>query len=326
VARFWSDKQAIVTGGAGFLGQHVVATLQSEGCGNIFVPHHRDYDLTAEEAVERMFRDAAQSRTEGEQPVVLHLAGMNGGIGANKARPAEFFYQNIMMNVLTIHYAWKTGARKVVAAGAGSGYPLSAPQPLKEESLWAGYPQAETAPYALAKRMLDVQGSAYWNQYGLPVVTALLGNVYGPHDNFDPNTAPVISALVSKFVDAAERELPHVSPWGTGKSTRDFVYAGDVAEGLLLAAEKYQQAEVVNLSAGADTSIRQVVELIVALTNYTGDVTWDTTRPDGQTARRLDTSKAQRDLGWQARTNLGSGLKLTVDWYRAQVKANITLS
>jgi GDP-L-fucose synthase len=314
---FWTDKQAIVTGGAGFLGHYVVEKLRAAGCSSIFVPLQEQYDLTHEEAVVKMYKDTARVRGNATGMIVLHLAGLNGGIGANQAHPAEFFYQNIMMNVLTIHQAWKHGALKVVVAGAGASYPQSVPQPLKEESLWDGYPQPETAPYALAKRIMDVQGHAYWKQYGLPVITALLGNLYGPHDNFNPETAPVISALVRRLVEATNKNLPQVSPWGTGKSTRDFVYVGDLAEGLLLAAEKYKQAERVNLSSGVDTSIRQVVEMLVEITGYKGEIAWDTSRPDGQSARRLDVSKAWRDLGWSAKTDLETGLKLTVEWYRA---------
>ncbi len=314
---FWADKQAIVTGGAGFLGHHVVAQLRAAGCAHVFVPEFERYDLVHEEAVVRMYNDAAQERGNAQALIVFHLAGLNGGIGANKARPAEFYYQNIMLNTLIIHYAWRIGAAKVVAAGAGSGYPLNAPQPLMEESLWDGYPQSETAPYALAKRMMDVQGRAYFQQYGLPVITAILGNLYGPYDNFNPETAPVIPALVRRFVEAAQHGLPQVAPWGTGKATRDFIYAGDAAEAFLRAAEVYDRSEVVNVSSGVDTSIRQVVELLVELTGYRGAVVWDTSRPDGQSARRFAVSKAQRDLSWLARTDLKTGLQQTVTWYQS---------
>jgi len=315
---FWTDKQAVVTGGGGLLGHHVVEQLRQAGCPRIFVARRSDYDLSHETAVTRLFVDAAQARGGAGKFVVFHLAGLNGGIGANQARPAEFFYQNVMMNVMTLHQAWQAGALRCVAAGAGSGYPQAALQPLKEESLWDGYPQAETAPYALAKRLLDVQGNAYWQQYGFVVVTAILGNLYGPHDNFDPATAPVIPALVRRFVAAAQASSAPVAIWGTGRATRDFVYAGDVARGLLLAAEKYERSERVNLASGVDTSIGQVAHLLAAITRYTGEVAWDTTRPDGQATRRLDVSKAARDLGWSASTDLAAGLSHTVDWYRAQ--------
>jgi GDP-L-fucose synthase len=315
---FWVDKQAVVTGAGGLLGHHVVEQLSRAGCMRIFVARKRDYDLSHEAAAVRLFADAARARGGAGQFVVFHLAGLNGGIGANQARPAEFFYQNTIMNVMTLHQAWQAGALRCVAAGAGSGYPQNAPQPLKEEMLWDGYPQAETAPYALAKRLLDVQGQAYFRQYGFAVITAILGNLYGPHDNFDPSTAPVIPALVRKFVAAVEGNSAHLPIWGTGRATRDFVYAGDVASGLLRAAETYEQAERVNLASGTDTSIGQVARLLAEVTHYSGAIDWDTTRPDGQAARRLDVSKAARDLGWSASTDLAAGLGQTVDWYRAQ--------
>ena len=314
---FWTDKQAIVTGGAGFLGYHVAAQLRAAGCTHLFVPEFERYDLVHEDAVIRMYDDAARERGAVRALIVFHLAGLNGGIGANKARPAEFYYQNIMLNTLIIHYAWRMGAAKVVTAGAGSGYPLDAPQPLKEETLWDGYPQSETAPYALAKRMMDVQGRAYFQQYGLPVITAILGNLYGPHDNFNPETAPVIPALVRRFVEAAQRNLPEVAPWGTGKATRDFIYAGDAAEAFLCAAELYDRSEVVNVSSGFDTSVRQVVDLLADITAYRGTIVWDTSRPDGQSTRRFDVSRARRDLNWSAHTDLKTGLQQTVAWYRA---------
>jgi GDP-L-fucose synthase len=288
------------------------------------VPELEQYDLVHEDAVIRMYDDAAQEHGDARALIVFHLAGLNGGIGANKARPAEFYYRNIMLNTLIIHYAWQMGAAKVVTAGAGSGYPLNAPQPLKEESLWDGYPQSETAPYALAKRMMDVQGRAYFQQYGLPVITVILGNLYGPHDNFDPETAPVIPALMRRFVEAAQCGLPEVAPWGTGKATRDFIYAGDAADAFLRAAEVYDHSEVVNVSSGVDTSIRQVVELLVAITGYGGTVAWDTSRPDGQSARRFDVSRAQRDLNWTAHTDLETGLQQTVTWYRSTYGQNGT--
>jgi GDP-L-fucose synthase len=275
------------------------------------------YDLTQEAAVGRMFDDAARARAGLAQFVVFHLAGLNGGIGANKSRPAEFFYQNIMMNVLTLHQAWVRGALKCVAAGAGSGYPQAAPLPLKEEYLWDGYPQRETAPYALAKRMLTVQADAYGKQYGFTVITAMLGNLYGPHDNFSPETGPVVSALVRKFVDAANTGQAEVTVWGSGQATRDFIYAGDVADGCLCAAEVYQQSTLVNLASGQDTSIRQIATQLAQITEFKGRIVWDTTRPDGQMARRLDVSRASHDLGWAPATDLNAGLRATVAWYQA---------
>jgi GDP-L-fucose synthase len=274
----------------------------------------RDYDLTKEDQVARLFADHPAD-------VVIHLAGYVGGIGANKAYPADFFYQNIMMGVLTMHYAWKTGAQKFVAAGAGCGYPEHAPKPLKEENFWDGFPQSESAPYSLAKRMLHVQSMAYWRQHRFPAVVTIPGNIYGPYDNFDLEHAHVIPALVRKFVEAVDDGHKQVVTWGTGKPTRDFVYGGDVAEGILRAAEVYDRAELVNLSTGTDTSIREVVETLTRITGFSGDIIWDATRPDGQAERRFDVTKVTRELNWSPRTRLHEGLQLTVDWYRANRKA-----
>jgi len=324
---FWSDKRVVVTGGAGFLGRHVVEKLREAGCPHIFVVRSRDYDLTKEEAVARLFADLESgikgwpSVVSGRQSpvdILVHLAGLVGGIGANKARPAEFFYQNLMMNTLTLHYAWKHGVQKVVAAAAGCGYPEHAPMPLKEESFWDGFPQQESAPYSLAKRMLHVQSIAYWRQYGFPIINVIPGNIYGPYDNFDLENAHVIPALVRKFVEAVDNGERQVVVWGTGKPTRDFVYAGDVAEGILRAAEVYDQPELVNLSSGRDTSIREIVEMLAEITGFTGEIIWDTSRPDGQARRLFDVSKARKDLGFEARTGLREGLERTVEWYRIE--------
>ncbi len=311
---YWTGKRVVVTGGAGFLGSHVVEKLRATDCADIVIVRSRDYDLTKEDRVSRLF-------AEHPADVVIHLAGYVGGIGANKSFPADFFYQNIMMGVLTMHYAWKTGARKFVAAGAGCGYPEHAPKPLKEEHFWDGFPQAESAPYSLAKRMLHVQSMAYWRQYSFPSVVTIPGNIYGPYDNFDLEQAHVIPALVRKFVEAVDDGHKQVVTWGTGKPTRDFVYGGDVAEGILRAAEVYDRAELVNLSTGTDTSIREVVETLKQITGFSGEIVWDTSRPDGQAERRFDVSKVTRDLNWRPRTSLRTGLQLTVDWYRANRKA-----
>ena len=306
---YWTDKRVVVTGGAGFLGSHVVEKLKESNCADVFVVRRRDYDLTREEQVSRLF-------DEHPTDIVIHLAGLVGGIGSNKTYPADYFFQNLMMGALTLHYAWKSGADKVIAAGAGCGYPETAPLPLREKDFWNGSPQRESAPYSLAKRMLHTQSMAYWDQHEFPVIVTIPGNIYGPYDNFDLENAHVVPALVRKFVEATDDGEDHVPVWGTGKPTRDFVYAGDVAEGILSAAELCDESSLINLSAGRETSIREIVEILTEITGFAGNLVWDSSRPDGQSRRIFDVSKAKRDLGFQARTRLHDGLRLTVDWYR----------
>jgi GDP-L-fucose synthase len=327
---YWADKRVVVTGGAGFVGTHVVEKLREAGCRHIRVVRHAECDLTKEEAVARMFSSLdngedgwpkAASGRRSSADVVIHLAGLVGGIGANKSRPAEFFYENIMMGVLTMHYSWRAGVEKFVAAGAGCGYPEHAAMPLKEESFWDGLPQLESAPYSLAKRMLHVQSIAYWRQHGFPSIVAIPGNIYGPYDNFDLEGAHVIPALVRKVVEAVERKAPSIEAWGSGRPTRDFVYAGDVAEGILKAAEVYDQPELVNLSSGMESSIREVVEILVTITGFRGKIVWDSSRPDGQLRRCFDITKAHRDLQWIASTGLREGLTRTVEWYQRNKKS-----
>ena len=326
---YWAGKRVVITGAGGFLGSHVVEKLQETGCRHIFPVRSKDYDLTRQEAVARLFSDLAAGKhgwptTPGSSrpavDVVIHLAGLVGGIGSNKARPADYFYQNIMMGVLTMHHAWKAGVEMFVAAGAGCGYPEHAPMPLKEESFWDGFPQQESAPYSLAKRMLHVQSIAYWRQYRFPAIITIPGNIYGPYDNFDLENAHVVPALVRKFVEATDGHgsgRPEVVVWGTGRATRDFVYAGDVAEGILRAAERYDQPALVNLSSGREHAVREVVETIAEITGFDGEIVWDASRPDGQARRLFDMSKAQRELGFEARTSLREGLRRTIEWYRA---------
>lgn len=304
---FWSNKKVVLTGGGGFLGSHVAEALTVAGCNEVFIVRSREFDLTSETEVIRLFADRRASKVD----IVIHLAGLVGGIGANKAKPADFFYRNLMMGTLMLHHSWLAGAKKFVAAGAGCGYPEHAPVPLRETTFWDGLPQVESAPYSLAKRLLQIQASAYWKQHGFPAIIGVPGNIYGPYDNFDLENAHVIPALVRKFVEGKD-----VVVWGSGKPTRDFVYAGDVARGLLLAGEKYDQAEVVNLSSGRDHSVREVVDILVEATGFQGSMTWDATRPDGQIRRLFDVSKARTDLGFHATTSLRDGLVKTVDWYR----------
>jgi GDP-L-fucose synthase len=306
---YWKNKRVMVTGGEGFLGSHVVEKLNEAGCDRVAVVRRRDFDLSQAEDVRRLF--------DGHRvDVLLHLAGLVGGIAANKARPADFFLQNLMMNTLTLHHAWLAGVEKVVAAGAGCGYPEHAPMPLRESSFWDGFPQAESAPYSLAKRMLHVQSMAYWEQHRFPVIVTVPGNIYGPYDNFDLENAHVIPALIRKFVSAVDQDLARLEVWGSGAPTRDFVYAGDVAEGILRAAEVYNRSELVNLASGRETSIRGVVETLGEISGFRGEVAWDDARPDGQSRRVFDVSRARAEMGWEARTSLRAGLATTMKWYR----------
>jgi GDP-L-fucose synthase len=323
---YWKRRRVLVTGGGGFLGTHVLEKLRDRGCADVFVVRKSEYDLTEEGSVIKLFSDLSagvhgwpRSTKHSQSPVdvVIHLAGLVGGIGANKARPAEFCYQNLLMGAFVTHYAWKFGAEKVVAAGAGCGYPEHAPIPLREDVLWAGFPQQESAPYSLAKRMLHMLSIAYWQQYRFRVVVGIPGNIYGPYDNFDLEAAHVVPALVRKFVEAGELGLPTVTVWGSGKPCRDFVYAGDAAEGLLRAGETYDRSELVNLSSGAPKSIFEVVKYLTDICGFRGEVKWDASRPDGQQVRHFDVSKANRDLGWVASTDLRVGLRRTVEWYQS---------
>ena len=306
---YWSGKRVTVTGGAGFIGSHVVEALRVEGC-DPFVVRSSQYDLTRENDVALLYEDA---RPE----VVFHLAGLVGGIAANKERPAEFFYQNLMMGTLLLHLGMRLGVQKFVAAGAGCGYPQAAPMPLKESSFWDGPPQPESAPYSLAKRLLQVQSLAYFQQYGFNSVIAVPGNVYGPSDNFDLGASHVVPALVRKFVDAVESGHNRVAAWGSGKATRDFVYAGDVARGMLLAGQRYDAAELVNISSGVETSVRSVAETLAEVTGFKGRIVWDDSRPEGQPRRVFDVTKAEREMGFRAEVGPRDGLERTAEWYRA---------
>jgi GDP-L-fucose synthase len=310
VSDFWADKRVLVTGGAGFLGSHVVELLRKQHCKSLFVVRSREYDLTREDQVVELLRHHPAD-------VVVHLAGLVGGIGANKAFPADFFYRNLMMGVLMLHWSWKTRVQKFVCAGAGCGYPERAEMPLREETFWDGFPQKESAPYSLAKRMLHIQSDAYWRQHRFPAIVTIPGNIYGPNDNFDLENAHVIPALVRKFVEATEGNGHEtLEVWGSGNPTRDFVYAGDVADGILLAGEIYDAPALVNLASGTESSIREVVDALAEITGFRGRIVWNQNRPDGQSRRLFDISKAERELGFRPRTSLVEGLRLTVHWYR----------
>ena len=308
---FWNETRVMVTGGAGFLGSRVVETLRGKGCKQVFVPRSSDYDLVQIEAVRRVLKDA-------KPDVIIHLAARVGGIGANLAHPAEFFYDNLMMGVQLMQQAREAGVGKFVAIGTVCSYPKHTPVPFREEDLWEGYPEETNAPYGLAKKMLLVQSQTYRQQYGYNSIFLIPVNLYGPGDNFDPESSHVIPALIKKCVEAQEAGEDQIVVWGTGSPTREFFYVDDAAQGILLAAERYNESQPVNLGSGMEISIKDLVSLIARLTGFEGEVVWDDSKPDGQPRRCLDTSKAEQLFGFKATTAFEEGLGKTVEWYREE--------
>jgi GDP-L-fucose synthase len=303
-----TSKRIFVTGGRGFVGRHLTARLAELGCRQVFAPDERDYNLLEAADVDRAL---AEFRPE----VIIHLAARVGGIGANRAHPAEYFYDNLMMGVPLIHKAWKAGVGKFVAIGTVCAYPKFTPVPFREDDLWNGYPEETNAPYGLAKKMLLVQAQAYRQQYGFNAVFLLPVNMYGPGDNFDLESSHVIPALIRKLVEAKEAGRAEVVCWGDGSPSREFLYVKDSAEGIIRAAERYDGPEPVNLGSGQEIAIRDLVTLIAKIVGYSGRIAWDTTKPNGQPRRCLDTSRAERLFGWRARMNLEPGIRETVEWY-----------
>jgi GDP-L-fucose synthase len=311
---FWKDKRVIVTGGAGFLGSFVTQKLREKGAKHVFVPLIEQYNLVEISEIQRMYEDAEAS-APGLETIVIHLAALAGGIGANRARPADFFYINLMMGVQLMHEAWKRGAGKFIAIGTVCAYPKHTPIPFREENLWDGYPEETNAPYGLAKKMLLVQAQTYREQYGFNAIYLLPVNLYGPRDNFDLESSHVIPALIRKCVEAKERGDNEVILWGDGSPTREFLFAGDAAEGILLAAQKYNASEPVNLGSGKEIRIKDLAEMIANLTGYQGKINWDTRKPNGQPRRALDTSRAEKYFGFKAAVPFEEGLRQTIDWY-----------
>jgi GDP-L-fucose synthase len=305
---FWSDRRVMVTGGGGFLGKAVVARLEAAGAMDVFVPRSRDYDLRTSDGIRSALAD-------GRPDVVIHLAAVVGGIGANRENPGRFFYENAIMGIELMEQARVANVAKFVQIGTVCSYPKFTPVPFHEDDLWNGYPEETNAPYGVAKKMLLVQGQAYRQQYGFDVIHLIPVNLYGPGDNFDPASSHVIPALIKKAVDARDAGHAYIEVWGTGSASREFLYVDDAAEGIVLGAERYDGAEPVNLGVGREITIRELVELIVRLTGFHGDVRWDASKPDGQPRRALDTSRAHELFGFEANTSFEDGLRRTIAWY-----------
>ncbi len=303
-----ADKRVTVTGGAGFLGAVVTRKLREARCSEIFVPRSREYDLRDAAGVRRLLGDA---RPE----LVIHIAARVGGIGANQERPAEFFYDNLLMGIQLLHESWRAGVSKFVSIGTVCAYPKETPSPFREDDLWDGYPEETNAPYGLAKKMLLVQGQAYRQQYGFNSIFLLPVNLYGPGDNFDPSSSHVIPALIRKCLEARDRGDDAIVVWGDGSPTREFLHVEDAAEGILAAAECYDGSDPVNLGSAHEVAIKDLVETIARVTGFTGRIDWDPTKPNGQLRRKLDTSRATREFGWTAARRFEQGLRETVDWY-----------
>jgi len=306
---FWQDKEVIVTGGAGFLGSYVVEKLKERGCNDIFVPLVEDYDLVKEKNIIKLYQDYPAN-------IVIHLAAVVGGIGANRENPGKFFYDNLVMGAMLMEYARQFKVDKFVAIGTICAYPKFTPVPFKEDDLWNGYPEETNAPYGLAKKMMLVQSQAYRAQYGFNSIFLLPLNLYGPRDNFNPKSSHVIPALIRKFIEAIEEGREEVIVWGTGKPTRGFLYVEDAAEGILLAAERYNKSYPVNLGSDLEISIKDLAELIGRLTGFKGKINWDRSEPDGQPRRKLDTTRADKEFGFKAKTDFVEGLKRTIEWYK----------
>jgi GDP-L-fucose synthase len=310
MADFWDSRRILVTGGTGFLGSYVIEKLKRRCAVNVFAPTREEYDLRVGTAVDRMYADLRPH-------IVINLAAVVGGIGANQERPGEFFYDNLMMGVQLMEVARRRQVEKVVNIGTVCAYPKHTPVPFREENLWNGYPEETNAPYGLAKKMLLVQGHAYRRQYGLHSIFLVPVNLYGPRDHFDPRVSHVIPSLIKKCLDARDTNAPEIVVWGDGSPTREFLYVEDAAEAIVLATEKYDASDPVNIGSGVEISVRDLVHLIAELTAFGGQVRWDVNQPNGQPRRRVDTSRAEQAFGFRATTDFREGLRQTISWYEA---------
>jgi GDP-L-fucose synthase len=305
---FWTKKTVLVTGGGGFLGQQVLRKLKTAGCEKVLAPRKLEYDLREREQIVRLLQHA-------QPDLIIHLAAVVGGIGANRLHPGEFFYDNAIMGIELIEYARRLNVGKFVCLGTVCSYPKFAPVPFREEDLWDGYPEETNAPYGLAKKMLLVQAQAYRQQYGFNCIYLLPVNLYGPKDNFDPQTSHVIPGLIRKLLEARALGERTVTCWGTGTASREFLYVEDAAEAILLAAERYNKPDPVNIGSAHEITIQELAELLRKLTGFEGELIWDATQPDGQPRRRLDVARAEREFGFLAKTSLVDGLRQTIEWY-----------
>ena len=316
---FWQDKKVIVTGGAGFLGSFVIAKLKERGATDIYIPTIEEYNLVEAKDISRLY-DVTLKGVDPKNVVIIHLAANVGGIGANRERPAEFFYDNLMMGVELMHQAYKRGVGKFVAIGTVCAYPKFTPVPFKEDDLWIGYPEETNAPYGLAKKMMLVQAQSYRQQYGFNAIFLLPVNLYGPRDNFNLATSHVIPALIRKAIEAKERGDKELLAWGDGSPTREFLYVEDAADGIVTAAEKYNGDLPVNLGSGYEISIKNLTELVVKLTGFEGQIVWQTDKPNGQPRRGLDVTRAKELFGWSAQVPFEEGMKRTIEWFKESRK------
>jgi len=314
----WNGKRVMLTGGSGFLGKHVEKILQNRGCQHVFIPRSVDYDLRYQDGVNRAF-DASNP------DIVIHLAAIVGGIGANQERPGTFFYDNLMMGVQLMEASRLYGVEKFVGVGTICSYPKYAPVPFREDDIWNGYPEETNAPYGLAKKMLMVQGQAYRQQYGFNAIHLLPVNLYGSNDNFDPRTSHVIPALIKKCIDAIDIGIDKIVVWGDGTPTREFLHVTDAARGIIMATEAYNKSEPVNIGANFEISIRDLVTIIIEETGFRGSILYDTSKPNGQPRRKLDVNRARNEFGFEAKVNFREGIKDIVRWYREQRLLNLEI-